>query len=398
MSVLIKGGHIVTAADDYVADILVEGETVAEIGRSLDVSADRVIDAPGKYVIPGAIDPHTHMEMPFGGTVTCDDFTSGTTSAAFGGITSLIDFCLQAPGQSIPDALATWHEKIERCPPVIDVGFHLAITDLHDGGSSRTWPGPRPGRHQLQALHGLQGRDHGRRRDAVSVMQVAAETGALVMVHAENGDVIDVLVKQALAEGKTEPSGMPRLGRPTPRARRPAARSSSPTSPTVRCTWSTSPARSRSSRLQRRARPAGGSGARPAPSTCSSSRRTSRSPTSRAPSTCSRRRRAPAQPRELCGARSPTGPCRRSRATTARSGSPTRRPRQGRLLKDPQWRTRDREPAAHAPSLRRARGPDVDEPPRGPVLHAARQAVRAVPAQGHDRSRQRRRHRRVGQR
>ena len=88
----------------------------------------------GKYVIPGAIDPHTHMEMPFGGTVSCDDFTSGTVSAAFGGITALVDFCLQAPGQSIPDALATWHEKIERCPPVIDVGFHLAITDLHDGG------------------------------------------------------------------------------------------------------------------------------------------------------------------------------------------------------------------------------------------------------------------------
>ncbi len=142
MSVLIKGGHIVTAADDYVADILVEGETVAEIGRSLDVSADRVIDASGKYVIPGAIDPHTHMEMPFGGTVTCDDFTSGTTSAAFGGITSLIDFCLQAPGQSIPDALATWHEKIERCPPVIDVGFHSRSPTCTTAASSRTWPRP----------------------------------------------------------------------------------------------------------------------------------------------------------------------------------------------------------------------------------------------------------------
>ena len=134
MSVLIKGGRIVTAVDDYVADVLIEGETIAAVGTSLNGSADRVIDAAGKYVIPGAIDPHTHMEMPFGGTVSCDDFTSGTVSAAFGGTTSLIDFCLQAPGQSIPDALATWHEKIERCPPVIDVGFHMAITDLHDGG------------------------------------------------------------------------------------------------------------------------------------------------------------------------------------------------------------------------------------------------------------------------
>ena len=134
MSVLIKNGHIVTAADDYVGDILIEGETVAEIGRVARRSADRVIDASGKYVIPGAIDPHTHMEMPFGGTVTCDDFNLRRDVGGIRGITSLIDFCLQAPGQSIPDALATWHEKIERCPPVIDVGFHLAITDLHDGG------------------------------------------------------------------------------------------------------------------------------------------------------------------------------------------------------------------------------------------------------------------------
>jgi dihydropyrimidinase len=132
--VLIKGGHVVTAGDDYVADVLIEGETIAAVGASLNSGADRVIDATGKYVIPGAIDPHTHMEMPFGGTVSCDDFTSGTVSAAFGGTTSIVDFCLQARGQTIPEALATWHEKIERCPPVIDVGFHLAITDLHDGG------------------------------------------------------------------------------------------------------------------------------------------------------------------------------------------------------------------------------------------------------------------------
>jgi dihydropyrimidinase len=135
MSVLIKGGRIVTAADDYVGDIFIEDERVTLIGESLDVQADKLIDASGKYVIPGAIDPHTHMEMPFGGTVSCDDFTSGTISAAFGGTTSHVDFCLQEPGQSLPDALATWHEKIERAKPVIDVGFHLAVTDLEEGGT-----------------------------------------------------------------------------------------------------------------------------------------------------------------------------------------------------------------------------------------------------------------------
>src|SRR5918911_723542 len=134
MSILIKGGRIVTAADDYVGDVFIEDERVSLIGESLDLQADKVIDASGKYVIPGAIDPHTHLEMPFGGTVTCDDFTSGTVSAAFGGTTTLIDFCMQQPGQRFADALASWHEKMARNRPVIDVGFHLAVTDLAAGG------------------------------------------------------------------------------------------------------------------------------------------------------------------------------------------------------------------------------------------------------------------------
>jgi dihydropyrimidinase len=206
MSVLIKDGRIITAADDYAADILIEGETISAIGASLDVNADRVIDAAGKYVIPGAVDPHTHMEMPFGGTVTCDDFTSGTVSAAFGGTTSLIDFCLQAPGQSIPDALATWHEKIERCPPVIDVGFHMAITDLHDGGRLEDVAQvPDQGVTSYKLFMAYKGAIMVDDETLFRTMQVAARTGALVMVHAENGDAIDVLVKQTLAEGKTEP-------------------------------------------------------------------------------------------------------------------------------------------------------------------------------------------------
>ena len=206
MSVLIKGGRIITAADDYVGDIFVEDGKVSLIGTSLDVRADKVIDAGGKYVIPGAIDPHTHMEMPFGGTVSCDDFTSGTTSAAFGGTTTIVDFCLQQPGQSLPDALATWHEKIERAKPVVDVGFHLAVTDLEEGGTLEDLAeAPGEGVTSYKLFMAYKGAIMVDDETLFKTMQVAAETGALVMVHAENGDAIDVLVKEALAEGKTKP-------------------------------------------------------------------------------------------------------------------------------------------------------------------------------------------------
>ena len=134
MSVLIKGGRVVTAADSTVADVFIEGERISLIGASLDVDADRVIDATGKLVLPGAIDPHTHLDMPFGGTVTIDDVTSGQTAAAFGGTTCHVDFCIQGQGQSFAEALAGWHEKREG-KAIIDNGFHIAVTDLTDGGT-----------------------------------------------------------------------------------------------------------------------------------------------------------------------------------------------------------------------------------------------------------------------
>ena len=206
MSVLIKGGRIITASDDYVGDIYVENGSISLIGESLDVSAEKTIDATGKIVFPGAIDPHTHIEMFFGGTTTCDDFTSGTTAAAFGGTTTLIDFCIQAPGMTFAQALEAYHEKLDRCPPVIDVGFHIAVTDLKDGGTLEDLAKlPDEGVTSYKLFMAYKGAVMVDDETLFRVMQTASETGGLVMVHAENGDAIDLIVKEAVAEGKTDP-------------------------------------------------------------------------------------------------------------------------------------------------------------------------------------------------
>src|SRR3954470_4869853 len=206
MSVLIKGGRIVTAADDYVGDVYVENGTVSLIGESLDVAADTTIDAARKLVIPGAIDPHTHIEMFFGGTTTCDDFTSGTVSAAFGGTTTLIDFCMQAPGTSFQQALENYHEKVDRAKPVIDVGFHIGITDLRDGGTLEELAKlPDEGITSYKLFMAYKGAVMVDDETLFNAMETAAESGAMIMVHAENGDAIDIIVKRAIAEGKTEP-------------------------------------------------------------------------------------------------------------------------------------------------------------------------------------------------
>src|SRR3954468_14475048 len=134
MSILIKGGRVITAADDYVADVFVEDERISLIGESLDVQADRTIDAAGKYVLPGGVDPHTHLDMPFGGTVTIDDVESGQTSAAFGGTTTHVDFIIQPSGKSFAEAIDEWKAKADG-KQMIDMGYHMAVTDLHDGGS-----------------------------------------------------------------------------------------------------------------------------------------------------------------------------------------------------------------------------------------------------------------------
>src|SRR5499425_2305437 len=129
MKTLIKNGRIITAVDDYHGDILIDGDRVSLIGARLDLDADNVIDASGKLVIPGGIDPHTHMELPFGGTQSSDDFFTGTRAAAFGGTTTIIDFAVQYKGESMIQAVDNWHAKAEgKCS--IDYGFHLITTDF----------------------------------------------------------------------------------------------------------------------------------------------------------------------------------------------------------------------------------------------------------------------------
>jgi dihydropyrimidinase len=206
VSVLIKGGRVITAADDYVADVFIDGERISLIGESLDVSAEKTIDAAGKYVLPGCVDPHTHLDMPWRAATTIDDFQSGQTSAAFGGTTTHVDFCIQGKGQTFGDALAAWHEK-RNGKAVIDNGFHIAVTDLREGGTLEEL-GRLPEEHGVTSYKLFMAYKDSLMVDDETLfrtMQVAAETGALVMVHAENGDAIEVLIHELLDAGKTDP-------------------------------------------------------------------------------------------------------------------------------------------------------------------------------------------------
>jgi len=204
MSVLIKNGRIITATDDYYADVYIEAESVTEIGRRIDRPADKVIDASGRLVVPGGIDAHTHFDMPFGGTVSADDFESGTIAAAHGGTTTIVDFAIQTKGKSTLEGLDTWHKKADG-KATIDYAFHMIVTDMPEERL------PELGRladegvtsyKLFMAYPGVLYVDDG---TLYRAFRKAGENGTRICMHAENGIVIDEIVKAAVADGKLEP-------------------------------------------------------------------------------------------------------------------------------------------------------------------------------------------------
>jgi dihydropyrimidinase len=204
MKTVIRNGRIVTAVDDYNADLLIEDGRIAMIAKSIDIDADRVIDAKGRLVIPGGIDPHTHMELPFGGTSASDTFETGTIAAAHGGTTTIIDFAVQSKGQSLAEAVDVWHGKADG-KTSIDYGFHLICTDLPDTRLTEMQGLIDEGVSSFKLFMAYPGVflvDDG---TIFKAMTVAGEHGGLICMHAENGVVIDVLVKRALAAGHTAP-------------------------------------------------------------------------------------------------------------------------------------------------------------------------------------------------
>jgi len=203
-TLLIKNGIVVTATDIYEGDVFVDGEKIAAIGTALQMSADRVIDAKRKYVFPGGIDVHTHLDMPFGGTTSADDFESGTIAAAFGGTTSVVDFAIQYKGQTLHHAWETWMKKAEG-KAAIDYGFHMIITDLSVQVEEEMDALVRQGVTSFKLFMAYPGVFM---LDDASIFRALLRTGSnggTICMHAENGGVIDVLVKKALTEGKTAP-------------------------------------------------------------------------------------------------------------------------------------------------------------------------------------------------
>ncbi|MEO0527916.1 MAG: dihydropyrimidinase, partial [Bacteroidota bacterium] len=205
MSILIKNGRVVTASESYIADVYTEDEKIVAIGKDLDYKADKVIDATDKLVFPGGIDPHVHLDMPFMGTYSSDDYETGTRAALHGGTTMVIDFILQTQGDTLANALKTWQQKSED-KAIGDYSYHMAVTDFNDEVAKEVV-------HMINeegitsfktfmAYKGALMIDDGQ---MVQLMKVVKKNGGLVTVHATNGDMIDSLIAKNRAEGNLSP-------------------------------------------------------------------------------------------------------------------------------------------------------------------------------------------------
>jgi dihydropyrimidinase len=204
MSVLIKSGRIITATDDYVADIFIDGETITTIGKNLPMKADRTIDASGKLVIPGSIDPHVHMELPFGGTVSSDSFETGTRAAAFGGTTTIIDFAIQYKGKTFKETLDDWDSRAGRAC-AIDYSYHLAVTEYEPRHAKEFAEVVDRGITTFKIFLAYPGVFMIDDTTMFRVMQSAGEAGGMTLVHAENGIAISQMIENLVAAGKMEP-------------------------------------------------------------------------------------------------------------------------------------------------------------------------------------------------
>jgi dihydropyrimidinase len=213
MAFLLRGGTVVTEVTSARADVLVDGETIVAVGLDLDANGAEIVDVDGLYLLPGGIDVHTHLDMPLGDISSSDDFVTGHQAAAFGGTTTHLDFANQGKGETLRATLEEWHARA-RGKTTIDYGFHVTITDVNPRTLDEIAELPALGVTTIKMLMAYKGRIMVEDGDLFLAMQRARDAGMLTLLHCENGDVIDILVRQALERGETEPKVHPRTRPP----------------------------------------------------------------------------------------------------------------------------------------------------------------------------------------